>query len=366
VANVVRLLPALILPVALLGAGGKTERRRALEWNPQAAAAYLDSRTKAWMSGGAMDHGTFCISCHTALPYALARPSMRSQLGESETSPVERQLLASITKRVTQWNDIQPYLGDKTGGPATESVLNALVLAESDARTGRLTDTTNRALQIMWSEQIKTGDRAGAWPWVSFGNEPWEAPDSVYWGATLAALATATSPEGYAHRPSIRADFMLLKNYLSKGEAGESLLNRLGLLWASWKIPSLLSPERETAIVRAVLERQQADGGWSTSSLIPTAWKRHDGSAQEAKSDGYATGLVACVLEDATPLRARPQIHAALDWLSRNQDRTSGGWSAGAWPTVSPNVKRDVKTDAGKFMTDAATAFAALALSNYR
>ena len=48
-------------------------------WNPKAAASYLDYRAGWWMewTGSARDHGTFCISCHTALPYALSRPALR-------------------------------------------------------------------------------------------------------------------------------------------------------------------------------------------------------------------------------------------------------------------------------------------------
>src|SRR5579871_1810379 len=45
----------------------------AASWDAGRAAAYPDQRTSGWMRGmGAIDHGTFCISCHTALPYALA------------------------------------------------------------------------------------------------------------------------------------------------------------------------------------------------------------------------------------------------------------------------------------------------------
>ena len=49
-------------------------------WNPKAAAAYLDYREGWWAewTGSTRDHGTFCVSCHTALPYALSRPALRS------------------------------------------------------------------------------------------------------------------------------------------------------------------------------------------------------------------------------------------------------------------------------------------------
>ena len=53
-------------------------------WDSKAAAAYLDQRADWWMSWprSARDHNTFCVSCHTALPYALGRPALRGVQGE--------------------------------------------------------------------------------------------------------------------------------------------------------------------------------------------------------------------------------------------------------------------------------------------
>src|SRR5271168_1887065 len=80
----------------------------AASWSPQDAAAYLDERAQWWMTwpGAARDHETYCVSCHTAVPYALARPALRAALGESAVSSVERSLLANITKRVRLWKEI--------------------------------------------------------------------------------------------------------------------------------------------------------------------------------------------------------------------------------------------------------------------
>src|SRR5438270_13738432 len=50
----------------------------------KAAAAYLDERLGWWMGwpAAARDHETFCVSCHTVAPYALARPALRAALAE--------------------------------------------------------------------------------------------------------------------------------------------------------------------------------------------------------------------------------------------------------------------------------------------
>src|SRR5207249_3013252 len=43
-------------------------------WDQKAAAAYLEKRAGWWITWpvAGRDHETFCISCHTAVPYALA------------------------------------------------------------------------------------------------------------------------------------------------------------------------------------------------------------------------------------------------------------------------------------------------------
>jgi hypothetical protein len=52
------------------------------------------------------------------------------------------------------------------------------------------------------------------------------------------------------------------------------------------------------------------------------------------------------------------KVAKGLDWLKHNQSAT------GAWRAVSVNKKRDPASHSGKFMSDAATAYAVLALSH--
>jgi len=331
-------------------------------WSPKGAAAYLDQRADWWIGwkSAQRDHDTFCISCHTALPYALGRPSLRSALAEKTVSTGERQLLDNVTKRVRMWNEVLPFYPDKNGDPktaesrGTESVLNALILASYDPN---LNEDTKLALQNMWNLQLKTGDKKGAFTWLNFHNEPWEADDSQYWGATLAALAVGSAPKDY--QATVQDSVKLLSEYLQREEAGQSLLNRTVLLWASTKVPGLLKSEQQKAIVEELLGKQQADGGWSASSLVLSTWKRRDSTALPSISDGYGTGLVSFVLEQVGVSRSSLGLKRGLAWLAQNQNKDTGVWAA-----TSLNKQRDPTSDAGRFMSDAATAFAVMALAD--
>jgi len=106
------------------------------------------------------------------------------------------------------------------------------------------------------------------------------------------------------------------------------------------------------------VSKQQPDGGWNTSALVMESWKRRDGTPLETASDGYATGLVAFVLQQAGVPRTQPALKNALSWLTHNQDKATGLWLA-----YSLNKQRDPASDVGRFMVDAATAYSVLALS---
>jgi squalene-hopene/tetraprenyl-beta-curcumene cyclase len=346
-------------------------------WDPRAAAAYLDQREDWWMGWptAARDHQTFCVSCHTAVPYALSRPVLRQTLGETEFSTQERRLLDDVTKRVRLWKEVGPFYTDKGDGTykteesrATEAVLNALILASYDAHNGRLSDDTRLAFDNMWALQETVGDGKGAWPWLQFDLEPWEASDSQYYGAVLAAVAVGTAPENYRSTPTIKSNLAVLREYFDRRYAGPSALNRVALLWASSKLPGLVEPDRRTSIIAQILSKQQEDGGWSLPALakrpswsldsLLDRWIRGDGTAQDRKSDGYATGMMVFALQQAGVPRENAQVQKGLSWLMRNQDKTEG-----LWHSSSPNKRRDPSSGIGHFMSDAATAYAVLALT---
>ena len=351
-------------------------------WDPKTAAAYLDGRAGWWMAWprAARDHDTFCISCHTAVPYAMSRPALRGVLVEQAPSPNEKRILENVTKRVRLWKEVEPFYSDKDRGAyktvesrGTESVLNALMLASHDAQTNRLSEDALSAFANMWVEQQTSGGQRGAWRWLRFQNEPWEADDSDFYGAALAAIATGTAPENYRARPQIQTNLKLLRDYLNAHAATQTLSNRVVLLWASVKLPGLLTASQQKAIVEEVLSKQQTDGGWSLPS-ISGDWKRHDGTAQTAASDGYATGLIAFVLQELQFSRKdsssndqssrndndSAHLKRALAWLTEHQNRTAGFWPS---YSLNKNEANHISPETARFMNDAATAYAVLALS---
>jgi squalene-hopene/tetraprenyl-beta-curcumene cyclase len=303
------------------------------------------------------------VSCHTTLPYAIARPILRSALNEPGRSATETKLLENVLKRVRTWKDVAPYYPDQTRGlpktaesRGTEAILNATILAFRDASDGALTDDTRLAFSNLWALQMKTGDLTGAWAWLYFRLEPWEGAESAYFGAGLAAVALRMAPDGYASSPEIQDNVKLLRAYLLKQLDRQPTFNRLMLLWAR---AGVIGPERLDAIVADVFAKQQSDGGWSLSSL--GSWTRTDGSTPDAASDGYATGLAAFALQQAGIPPTDPRLEKGLRWLVERQDRATGRWRS-----TSLNRNRDPESDAGRFMSDAATAFATLALTSAR
>jgi squalene-hopene/tetraprenyl-beta-curcumene cyclase len=340
-------------------------------WNPTAAAQYLDQREAWWAAwpSAARGHDTFCVSCHTAVPFALARPLFRAK-----TSPVtegERALRENVARRVELWATIRPYYsGQENQSRGTEAVLNALILSNMDANAGKLSTAARESLRILWTLQERSGANQGAWPWINFYNEPWEAADSPYYGATLAALAVGIAPDDYQAGNEIRSAVAELRDYLVRERSKQSAMNQAFLLWASGNLRALLTPSQRDAIAGELLAAQRSDGGWSTASIawswratslssLFKIWTKSEEKPLQAGSDGLATGLVVVALRQAGIPADDARLVRATEWLVRNQDTRTG-----QWPDGSLNTRRDPSSGPALFMTDASTAFAALALAS--
>lgn len=338
-----------------------------INWNPQAAATYLDEREVWWQSwtDAKEDRGTMCISCHTVVPYALARPVLRQRFGSAAMTPEETVMLASVKKRVAEWPEMNSFYTDAHDGRgktaqsrATEAVLNAVILASYDADLGRLSPLAITALDEAWALQLQTGENAGGWQWETFHLAPWEADNSAYQGGAMLAIALGNAPGHYADDPATAAHVAQLRQYLRRLYPTQSLMSQLYVLWASAHMPDLLTEAQRSQLLEAIRHVQRPDGGWSLFALDgqDSSWKLK----VAAQDDGCATGLAVVALEQSGMGQTDPMLERGLDWLRHHQE-TNGSWYA-----PSLNGRRNIRTDVGQFMSDAATGYAVLALESAR
>jgi squalene-hopene/tetraprenyl-beta-curcumene cyclase len=334
-------------------------------WSPAAAARYLDARETWWQSWprAQKDHGTVCLSCHTVVPYALVRPALRQQLHETGLAPMEAAMLSSVEWRVKDWQQTDPYYSDTAHAApsrSTESVLNAVILAEYHA------PLADRAFAEAWALQETTGDNAGGWAWQNFHEAPWESTESPYQGAAMMAAAVGMMPNQYQSQPEVGGHAELLRGYLERLYAAQPPINQLYVLLASGYMSGLMQPSQRTELMARIARLQHSDGGWSLADLDPQRDPRRSvldlfkRAENTDGSDGCATGLAVYAFEEAGEPLDDPVLHRGLTWLRTHQ------YQDGTWWASSLNGFRDPASDMGRFMSDAATGYAVLALEQAR
>jgi squalene-hopene/tetraprenyl-beta-curcumene cyclase len=381
-----RLITSLFLGSAIFAVGRMSSvpvTTAGREWNRADAAAYLDKRMDEWFARGDKlrtgEGQTTCISCHTVIPYALARPALRRAMHVDTPTAQERRLVAETSRRVQTYDTHQllyDYEEDKKGeSRGTEAVLYALILASADAaQPGRApSDATRRAMTRLWQKQRPDG----SWEWLDVGLEPFESIDSAFQGAAFAALAVGLTP-ALSSGTAARTGIAKLQNYLRTNYPTQNRYNRIWGLLASASLKAVLASAGRDELVVELQRQQHDDGGWSLEELGPWRWDRvsppfHSPGPRDLslaiKSDGYATGLIVYALRRAGLSVEQPVVTRGLEWLrvhqlpvrvgdrewaawrahSLNYDREHGGARGEAWPRL--------------FMSDTATAFASLALS---
>ena len=289
------------------------------------AAEYLDGVGVGWT------RDRKCITCHTNMPYLMARPLLPGDAGWKEVREF-------LEKDVASWS--------KNGKPRGEAyvVATAFAMAFNDAQNGgKLHDLTRDALDRMWKGQKATGE----WAWLKCDWPPMEHDD--YYGATVAALAVGVAPGDYAKSDAAKDGIAKLKAYFTKNPAPD-LHHKAMLLWAATKFDGLLSSEDQKKIADELLAKQRPDGGWSLPSL--GKYKRRDKTDNDpdAASDGYATGFAVYVLRQAGVKPEAESLKKGVTWLRGNQ-RESGRW-----------FTRSLNNDKAHYITNAGTAFCVLAL----
>src|SRR5262245_21321223 len=99
---------ALLLLVFTTQPAESQNGRTARGWDQEAAARYLDERMEIWfakakkLQSGKIE--TSCVSCHTTVPYVLARPALRRAMHMSNATPQEARLVEETTRRVESYS----------------------------------------------------------------------------------------------------------------------------------------------------------------------------------------------------------------------------------------------------------------------
>jgi hypothetical protein len=309
------------------------------------AASYLEARTGQWLTSPPAISNTPCATtCHTTFPYLLSRHAF-APVATPKADEVRNRMVA----RVNEGAAAVPYYGSEsnkakmTESWATEAVLNAAALAMTDIQspTAAPGADANAAYQRLWATQ----NAEGTWAWLEFGLFPWET--RLDWGAAIsvmmAARAGQTSAPGYAKAVSY------IKQRIAATTNPVNFHDRIAVLWANGASKDLLSDAESKALVAELAGKQLEDGGFS----VGTFGIGKLAASRAGTSDGYATAIATLALCSSPGGTELSEVRKAITWLAENQS-ADGSW-------VGRSVNKDVKTNNG-FMTDAATAYAVLAV----
>ena len=331
--NLLTLVALLIVTTSTLSA----------DWSPEAAARYLDGRQKEWFSWKpAQQADGPCVSCHTGMTYLLARPALRRRLKERQPTMYEVGLMDRLRAKV----------GEKPAGAlqSVETIFSAMFLDREDA-ANTMSAHSQKAFEQLWALQGTEGATKGGWKWYAANLDPWENAESHFFGSSLAAAALSQAPAEYRNTPRVREQAAALNVYLTESIEMRRLHDRLALLLARSFIPDSL----RQSITTDAFSKQQPDGGWTIESLGP--WMTHPDAPPSSGTNAYATAFATVALLRGGVPASDPKLAKALSWLQTHQDATSGTWAA-----LSMNKRYPDGSMESRFMQDAATAFASLAL----
>src|SRR5262245_17078222 len=296
------------------------------EWDPAAAARYLDARQQAWFDWKtAQSPDGPCVSCHTGMTYLLARPVLRRALHEAEPTRFETGYLDRL--RTKMGKPQEGALG------TVEAVMSAMFFSRDDARA-TMSSHAKQAFDRLWESQDTGGPNKGAWQWYEANLDPWENHESGYFGAALVALAVSQMPASYREDAAVRPHVSALNTYLVGPDTPTPRLHdRLALLLKPGTIaPGLMSDGARQTLVAETFSRQQADGGWTLAGLGP--WMAHADPPPSTGSHAYATAFTVYALQRAGVTPANADMARAIAWLREHQDPATG-----AWPAVSMNKR---------------------------
>ena len=204
-----------------------------------------------------------CITCHTnglhLVAASVATPQSDVLLKNREFS---REYLSSYVQHKKEPR------GDR--GALYGIVSGASFLAISEMNTAKeLHPDTAAALDYIWTRQSKSG----AWDWLKCHWGPYEVDD--HFGASLAAIALAMTPDAYRKKPESIHAWQNLEKYF-KANPPVSAHQKSMLLWLSHYAPESSTSAEKQKWLKELRDLQQADGGWVLIHLGNADWQRKD------------------------------------------------------------------------------------------
>src|ERR1035438_1593705 len=113
------------------------------------------------------------------------------------------------------------------------------------------------------------GCRCGAGLSFTLDLDPYEMPNSLFYGAAVAALAAGNAPAEYRKQPKVQQRIAELNAYFARERESQPLHNRLMLLWASTKLPDALPEAARRSTIEEIWRKQEADGGGTIKRNMP-------------------------------------------------------------------------------------------------
>jgi squalene-hopene/tetraprenyl-beta-curcumene cyclase len=322
------------------------------------ALNYMDDRMRDWLNVG-RTHSGQCLSCHTSVPYAMARPAFgQTEELENVRKIVEERVKIYKNEGIDSPN-LKPWYDYPKESFSTESVANSITLIYMDKGEGlgqeKLSKEAKASLDWAFEMQIKEGPKKGGFLWLDMFNlKPFEAKGGEMWGASMLAVAIGESPGNYKNNPMIQDNLKMLKEYLGREFNNHTLHEQLMVVWADHELGGgILTEAQIKQTIKKTLSNHK-EGGWSIHKLL--------GVAGESTPDGYATGMVTNILLKKG-LKEEVKVQNAVKWIRTSQNIVStgvlpnGSPSCGSWFGMSPN-----SGEASTFFTDISTSYSMLTL----
>lgn len=261
-------------------------KRDALAWNEQ--------------------HG--CASCHhAALMVWAMHEARRGGYG------VDEPVLADLTRQTAESGDGKTSLPRPEAAPAalnTKPVWFALGLGAVDRPEAAVSGGMRKLLATVQADQTADGSWT-AWP----ETRPPMFANSDACATALAVLAVLPAADDDPAARAVRDKGIA---WLARADADDGELQTLVVRLIVWQ--RMKKPESErSALSRRLVERQNADGGWSQTKQMP--------------SDAWATGQALYALAQATDDLDKASLARGRAFLVRTQR------DDGSWPMTSRPLK---------------------------